>query len=215
MKTLTLRLLSLALLTVLVSGCTTTKITNTWKSPEYKGGPVKKVAILAVDNRSLLREILENHFSNYMIERGQPAFRTHNVLSLQEIKDNREGAVATVKKEGVDSVLIVRLINSTMRSTLVRQTDNAVYMPLITGMESGPYGWYDAYSVAYMDVSTVRGNTDETLYLQSSLYDLTTGQMIWSCLSTSHIKEQTDRVAAAQLFIQEVHDAGQAAGVFR
>jgi PBP1b-binding outer membrane lipoprotein LpoB len=214
MKTLTLRLFALALLAVLAAGCQTTKITNTWKAPDYQGGPMQKVAVLAVDNRSLLREILENHFSNYLIEQGQPAFRTHNVLSLQQIKDDRDAAVAAIKKEGVDSVLIIRLVDSKMRASLVRQSD-AAYVPIITGMDTGIYGWYDYYSVAYMDMGVTRGDTKTTLYLQSTLYDLKTGKMVWSSISTSTIKEETDRVAAAKLFIQEVHDAGKAAGVLR
>jgi hypothetical protein len=214
MKHMLCRSVAALLLAVLFGGCTTTtKITRTWKAPDYNGGPVQKVAVLAVDERTLLREILENHFSNYLIEHGQPAFRTHNVLSLQQIKDSRDASVAAIKQEGVDSVLMIRLVNSTMKSSLVRATDSA-YVPITTGIDSY-YGWYDYYTVAYMDMGVVRGNTKTTLHLQSSLYDLNTGKMLWSGLSEAEFKEETDRVASARKFIDEVYTAAKAAGVMR
>ena len=72
-------------------GCASSSFKKTWKSPAYQGGPVQKVAVLAVDERGLVRTGFENRLVRDFDAHGQAAVVTHEVLSLQDIKANKEG----------------------------------------------------------------------------------------------------------------------------
>jgi hypothetical protein len=180
-----------------------------WKAPDYTGGPVQKVAVLAVEERGAIRGIFEGQFATQLEKSGQAALRTQELLSLQEIKDNKEAAAARLREAGADSILIVRLVDVTTRARSVRQNPNA-FAPVTTGY--GGYGWYDFYSVAFMDMSVVRSTLKQKLYLDSSLYDLNTGKRLWSGLTQTVVKENTDRLELVRPLVKEVVTAMRADG---
>ncbi len=186
---------------VILSGCASTHLVQSHKSPEYTGGPSKKIAVLVVDERQMYREVLENHFVNTIAESGQPATVTHKLVGLAQIKESEAAATGILKDAGVDMVLVVRLVNRNSSSTLVRESTR--YAPTVTGFGTG-YGWYDYYTVAYEDMSVIRGNSEMELFLETSLYDLATRKLLWIGLTKANIKEQTDRVEAGQKFMHDV-----------
>jgi hypothetical protein len=179
-------------LTLSLCGCAATSVKQTWKSPTYHGGPVQKVAVLVVDERDFYRQSIENHFAGLLNQQGQGALATHELLSLPAIKADKQAAAARVREAGADSVLIVRLVDRATYANEVRATP-AVFVSTVTGYESGD--WYSYYSVAFMDMGTVWGNTKMEVYLDSGLYDLKSGQRIWSALTLTVLNENMDRVA--------------------
>src|SRR5262245_10154758 len=62
-----------AIIAVLLSSCATTSIKSTWKSPDFNGAPVQKVAVLAVAERVSVRTALEHRFANQLGKAGQAA----------------------------------------------------------------------------------------------------------------------------------------------
>src|SRR6266576_2590412 len=58
-----------AVFTMLCS-CASTSIKHTWKSPDYHGGPVQKIAVLAVVERGLVRQGIENRVGNQIRNQG-------------------------------------------------------------------------------------------------------------------------------------------------
>src|SRR5260221_4484600 len=177
---------------IILSSCAATSVKNNWKEPNYSGGPVRKLAILAVEERGMYRQALENRFNNQLKARGQEAVVTHDLLSLAEIKENKQAAAQRVKEAGADSILIVRLVDLQSHTREVRATSRA-FVPVVTGVDSY-YGWYDYYSVAYMDMDTVWGSLEQKVLLETSLFDLTTGKKLWSCLTETVLKENMDRL---------------------
>ena len=85
-----------------------------------------------------------------MRQEGQEALPTHNLLALPDIKTNKEAAAASFRAAGADTILVVRLLNQTTYTRTVAATPQ-VFVPLVTGYED--VGWYDYYSVAYMDMA--------------------------------------------------------------
>jgi hypothetical protein len=184
-----------------LAGCASTHLVSSRKSPQYAGGPVKKAAVLVVDDRQMYREILENHFVNAILASGQPATVTHKLIGLAQIKESEAAGAAVLRDAGADAVLVVRLVNRQTSSSLVRESTS--YAPVVTGFDT-VYGWYDYATVAFTDMSVIRGNSKVELFLETSLYDIASRKLLWIGLTRADIKEQTDRVEAGQRFIHDV-----------
>jgi hypothetical protein len=190
---------------VCLAGCASSPVLQTWKAPEHQAGPVKKVAVVAIDERYLVRQGFENRLVRDLREKGQEACVTHDLMGLGAIKDSKEAAADRFRSAGADSVLIVRLADQTTINHEVRATPER-YAEVITGIESYG-GWYDYYSVAFMDMSTVWGSTEVKVYLQTSLFDLQSGRMLWSALTLTTLKENSDRLEEVDALTSEVVDA--------
>jgi hypothetical protein len=200
------------LLAVLLCACAATSLKQTWKSPDYQGGPVRKAAVVAVEERGLVRQGVENRFARRLEAQGQPAMVTFDILSLQQIKDDKQAAAARAREAGADSVLIVRLVDVATYASQVRAL-NERYTPTITGVDT--FGWYDYYSVAFMDMGTTYGTLKQKVYLDISLFDLNTGKRLWSGLTETVVKEKTDRVLLVDALVGKVVSAMVKDGVVR
>jgi hypothetical protein len=206
------QLLIIAAAAIILSSCAATSVKQTWKAPDYSGGPVRKLAVLAVEERGMLRQALENRFNNQLKAAGQEAVVTHQLLSLQNIKEDKQAAAERFKEAGADSILIVRLVDMQSHTREVRAT-SAAFVPVTTGFEN--YGWYDCYSVAFMDMGTVWGSLKQKVLLETSLFDLTTGKRLWNCLTETTLKEDMDRLEEADALVAKVVAAARKDGLIR
>jgi hypothetical protein len=198
------------LLALCLGGCATSSIQHTWKAPSYTGGPRQKLAVLAVDERELLRQVLESHFVLNLTRQGQGAFVTYDLLTLPAIKADRESAAARGGEKNADAVLIIRLVDQATHANEVRVTPG-YFAPSVTGYENAD--WYGYYSVAFTDMGTVWGGSSKDVYLETSLFDLKTGQRIWSALSQTVLKENADRVEEIAPLAQKIFAAMRKDGV--
>src|SRR3954471_15034235 len=89
------RIFAAVALAALVSSCASTSIDRTWKSPDYKSGPLQKVAVVADHDRMNVRVALENRFVRQLDKASQPAFATGaNYPDLKKARENKEATVA-------------------------------------------------------------------------------------------------------------------------
>ena len=196
-----IRQLAVAALTLNLCGCAATSVKQTWKSPTYTGGPVQKVAVLAVDQRDFYRKAVESHFAFQLDKEGQSALVTYKLLSLPAIKADKQAAAASLRESGADALLLVRLVNQATYANEVRATPE-YFTPTVAGYENGE--WYGYYSVTFTDMGTVWGNSTSEVYLDSSLFDLKTGQRLWSGLTVTVLKEETDRIEELSTLVVKV-----------
>ncbi len=204
--------LVIAALALLLCSCATNTVEKTWKLPGYSQGPVKKLAVLAVSDHWLVRPGLENRFAQDIAKRGQPVITTLELLRLEEIKANKDAAVALLREKGADSILIVRLVDKATYASEVRATPNA-FVPVATGYTS--YGWGGYYDVAFTDLSVTENNTRDVLVLDSSLFDLNTGERLWSMVTKSKLTYNTDKLVVADDLADKVSAALLKDGLIR
>jgi hypothetical protein len=199
-----------------LSGCASSSVKKTWTAPDCAGGPVQKIAVIAVEERGMVRKGFENRFVRDLSARGQAAVVTHDLLALPEIKADKEAATRTFSGTGADSVFIIRLVDQTSYSRQV-EAHPEVYVPVTTGFgtDYGYYGWYNCYTVAFMNMGASWGNTKQQIYLDSSLYDLKSGKRLWSTLTETTIKEDADRLVEADKLVAKVVASLQKAGLVR
>jgi hypothetical protein len=207
-----IRHLALAAFGLWLCGCASSSIKQTWKSPACQPGQVQKIAVLAVADRGMVRQGLENRFVRDLRGCGQDAMATHELLGLSEIKADKEAAAARFRAAGANTVLIIRLVDQTTYSRGMRATPE-IWAPTANGYDS--YGWYDYYSVAFMDMGVVWGSMKQDLYLDSNLFDLKTGQRLWSALSLTVLKENADRLEVADSLVAKVVRALRKDGLIR
>ena len=208
-----LQALALLALALWLTGCATNSVKQTWKSPSYQEGPLKKVAVIGVDERGMVRKGFENRFVRDLHVHGQEAMVTCELMALPDIKADKEAAAARLRGAGADSVLIVRLADQVTYDTQVR-ANPAMFVGTVTGMDSS-YGWYDYYSVAFTEMGTVWSSSKQLAYLDVSLYSLKSGQRVWSALTKATLKEDTDRLEVVDALVSKVVAAMRKDGVVR
>jgi hypothetical protein len=99
---------------LVISSCSTSKITNTWRAENIVPQKYNKVLVLGLikENDRSIQEKMENHFTDDLLELGYNA-----VSSLKEYRpktfDKMDEAVAIEKlrNSGVDAVLTIVLLN--------------------------------------------------------------------------------------------------------
>jgi len=173
--------IALAALTLIFCGCAATSVKQTSKSPSYHGGPVKNIAVVAMTDRDFYRQAIENHFSGILSEQGQSAFATHGLFSLSAAKADKQAAAARLRDAGADSVLVVRLVDSSTSSQQARATPSA-----FTSSAAESYG----YLIIGSDASWNALHSD--ISIESSLYELASSERLWSGITRTVLKEDTD-----------------------
>lgn len=206
-----LRPLSLCALAALLCSCAATSVKNTWKAPDCQQ-PVGKIAVLTVEKRGLLREGFENRFVAQLTKAGASALVTHDLLSLPEIKENKRAAAERFRASGAQAILILRLLDMSS-SYRESRAGSERYAPVITGVDS--MGWYDYYSVGFMDMSSTYGSLKQTVCLETSLYDLNTEKRLWFGVTQTVVKENMDRVAEMDPLVGKIVAAMRKDGMIR
>ena len=186
-----LRTLALCPLALLLCSCAATSVKTTSKSPDSRG-PVGKIAVLAIDHRREVRQGFENRFVSQLASGGAAAVKTFDQLSLAEIKADKLAAAEHFRASGAEALLILRLAGRTSTYREVRPGHER-YAGVPIGYDS--MGWYDYYSVGFMDMSPTYGNLKEKVNLEASLYDLKTEKRLWSAVTQTVVTENMDRVA--------------------
>jgi hypothetical protein len=202
-----------AVVAVCLAGCAASSVKHSWKAPNYQGGPVQKVAVIGVEERGLVRQGFENRFVRDLRAHGQEAIVTHDLMTLPDIKADKKAAAARLMGAGADSVLIVRLVDQSTFNHQVAATPQ-VYVETVTGV-SDYYGWYDYYEVAFMNMGTVWSDTVIKVYLDTTLYDLKSGQRLWSAMTLTTLKDGADRLAEADTLVAKVVAAVRKDGLVR
>jgi len=184
------------ILAAFLCSCATSSIKSTWKSAQYQGGPIKKIAVLAEDERPEVRGPIEREFVAQLQAQGVAAFSTLPMLSLPEVKKQKAAASEQLRQAGADAVLVVRVASKVSRDNSVQVAPgNAGY---------GSDAWYDFAYFGYANMYTSYYNPKDYLYLDTSLFDLGTNKRIWSCLSQSVFGYDTDRYAAIKPLVAKV-----------
>jgi hypothetical protein len=188
-----------------------TSLKSTWKSPDYHGGPVQKIAVLAVDEGGGYRPMFEGQCVAQLEQAGQPAFKTLGLLTLPEIRADREAAAAKLRAAGADAILVVRLVDSVNQSSLVPNTRGSTTVTT----DSGSVGCFE-YVAAY---TTSSGEMQKSLtlkvYLDTSLYELASRKKLWSGLTETILREDTDRLGEVGPLVARLIAALRADGLVR
>ncbi len=172
-----------AILFMAISGCTTSKITSSWKASDVSPYNYKKVLVLGLIHETdrSMQQNMEDHLAGDLKDLGYEA-----VTSLQEYGpkafDNMDEATAiqNLKKNGFDAVFTIVLLDKTKESRYV--AGNAYYSPY-----SIYYNRFWGYRTTLYRRIYEPGYyvTDTRYFWESNLYDMSTQKLVYSVQTES------------------------------
>src|SRR5436305_7433134 len=97
-------------LTLLLGGCASTTITDTWSDPTYNGGPFKRIMVVAVTQNGVARRTFEDIFAGRLRANGVDAVPGYQFVQ-QDGPVSESVLNAAVRASGADGMLMVHLVH--------------------------------------------------------------------------------------------------------
>lgn len=194
----------ISLISLLLAGCSSTKLVTSWSDPNFTGQPIQKVLIVGVNKDEVNRRSYEIHFAERLEKEGITGVPAHQVIS-DSSKYTEEKIRVAVKEVGADAAIISQLVSVEEKERYVPPTYE--YEPVF-GYGHGFYGYY---GMSHRYVSTPGYYTTDTIVkLEAIVFSTQTEDMIWAGATRSFnpgsaakvIKENTD------LIIQDMKESG-------
>jgi hypothetical protein len=166
---------------MLTSCSPSVKITGSWMDPKAKssGKRFQKVFLFAITDNINARTTIENDLANAATKEGINVVKSYEVMTPSFLKSQpTEGMlIQKIKEAGCDGVFTVALVDAKSETRYVPGT--TTYAPYPAYGYYGTFGGYYGYHGAYVYDPGYYVN-DKTYYIESNLYDLATGELIWS-----------------------------------
>ena len=181
------RIVLLVLITagMLLGACSSTRITGSWKNPDFTG-KVEKVYIVGIAKQETTRRIFEDGFSKELAALGATGMPSYGDLEINQ-ETSQDVIAGRIKANGADSVLMARAISS--------RTEQVVNPGYVSGPAYGPgyagrgyyypdpyyrdYGGYYArsYDIVYQPATV---SEFKVVTIEANLYSAASGELIWS-----------------------------------
>jgi len=157
--------------------CSPAVLTGSWRDPEYRGGPIKKVLVVGLSSSDLIQRMLEDEFVSQLGASGVQATASYSLFTPQQLKEEREQVEAKVKSLGYQQVIVNRLVS--------KRTEEVVQPGMVYG-GGYPRGYYRGGWGGYYHESWGAVYQPPTSYqvdiatIESKLFTVDTSKMIWS-----------------------------------
>ena len=178
---------------ITMSSCANTKFTKQWVNEDFDEQPYDDILVLVVAVKMGNRQDAENYIVQKLDEGGINAMQSYDILPKTQ----------TIDEEAVDSAIDGLQLDAIIVMYATGVTEEEYYIPdRRFGVYSG-YGYghahygsfYNYYPHAFNYVF-IPGydNTHHVVTLETTLFDLDDGKMIWSGQSNTFAPESVDDV---------------------
>jgi hypothetical protein len=193
----------LVLVIITVSCSPATKIVGSWKNPQLGEKKYSDIYIFAMAENFINRKTFEEDVAIVLNEKGLESQTSVNTLEpgvrLQDVKS--EDIVNAIEKSKNDGLLTMGVIDQTSET---RYVQGSAY-PMAGYGFRGYYGAYGAmaYSPGYY-------TTDKTYFIEIKLFDVKSGDMVWSAQSetTNPGKIETAAMEFAKVVVERMISDG-------
>lgn len=156
-----------------LTACASTSLSNSWKNPQYTGGPIGKVLVVGISTQTSVRRIFEDTFSEALRAAGVEALASYTLIAEDgQIPEAR--LKAAVEQSGVQGVLITRMVG---RESQISVTPVPMPPPYYGGRRYY-YGYYPSAWDGYYEPVSVQQFI--TLISETVLYSRDDPQPAWS-----------------------------------
>jgi hypothetical protein len=200
------RLLLLCCALLLLSGCQTTEILNTW-SDDPQTQKFNKVLIIAVIKERIYRDLLEQKLVATLQADGIQAEAASHLFPDAAVMDEAMTDTA-MKQAGADSVMVIRLVDT--RKEVV-YTPGTAYVP---GAYGGRYsmGYYGYYGGGYSIITTPGYSTEYNISTaETTLFSAASNKRVWSTITET---TETSINAAIDSYVKVIGKSVKASGLF-
>ena len=184
--------LSLVSLLIIVGlfGCgTSTDLTDSSRFAENQTGDISKILIVGVSDNVPVRNLFEKEMEKNIEKYKTVAMRSLEAMPSEAAID-RESFETYFKSQQIDAVLITRLVDQEKIGLYAEGTDTSTPQAVAATYYDHYQNTYERYAeVGHFDYATI-------LRVETSIFDVETGNMIWQCHSKSFRKDNTEEVLA-------------------
>jgi len=186
-------LLTVTIVALVLTSCasTSTKMTGTWKAPDFKTKNFKKLLVMGVSQDGVDRRMFESAMVKALSKAGVTSIASYTVLP-DGGKLNKSTVTEVVKKHKYDGVIVTKLI--TVSTDIKHVAAKSYAQPTgfyQVGYPTGYYrsgyngfyapGYYNHYVTSYNIVNEPAYNVEtNTAVIETNLYDVETGNLVWS-----------------------------------
>lgn len=154
----------------LLSSCSSSLITTSWKDKDVTPQPYKKVLVLGLigDPDRSLREKMEQHFVGDLQDLGYSAFSAMQVYGPKAFENVKESeAIQQLRDKGFDAIITIVLLNKSRERYYTY--GKMIYSPYAIYQEK----FWGYYSTMYDRVYSAGYYAEETKYFwESNFYDV-------------------------------------------
>ena len=178
---------------IFLASCSKTKFTKQWIDEDFDKEPYDDILILAVADKKGNRIDAEDFYVKKLSEAGINAIPSYDILPKTE-EITKESIGAAIDGLQLDAAIVMFATGITTEEYFIPARRFGVYSGY--GYGHAHYGsFYNYYPHAYTYV-WVPGydNTHHVITLETSLFDLETGKMVWSGQSNTFAPDSVDDV---------------------
>lgn len=175
------------------------KITGNWMNQEVMGkGKFKKVFLFVMTSNKGAQQTFEDSQAKAAEAEGIATVKSYEVFGPNFLAHNptKEEIIAKIKETGADAVFTSALIDEKSETRYVPGTTS--YTPYGYGGYGG-YGYYGGFGGYYGSSAYIYQpgyyTEDKTYFIESNLYDLETGDIVWSVQSEAYNPSNLDNIA--------------------
>ena len=179
-----------------LAGCkkTSTTIPLAWKNPSYEGAGFQKLFVIGVGEDESARRLFEDTFAKAIAAEGAAAQASWGHLPKSE-QLSEEEVRAAIEGGEFDGVLITRILGVDQSQEYVPPSTHSVPTSYYG------YGYYGYYGASYAVVHEPGYyKTNTTFRLETNLYSVATGDLVWSgqsdTLNPDSLKDVIDSMTA-------------------
>jgi hypothetical protein len=180
MATILKRLMSVTLLGFLVTACSGTTVKDSWVKPGHSG-KIENVYLVGIAKKDDYKRIFEETFKEQLSDYGVRAVTSYNDFPRDE-ENSRENIIKAMAANNCDSVLLTKLVRKRIDGGTKGQEIKVVKttpVPLYWDPWYNNWGSYYNQSYSVINIQPTAPKTT-TLTVESVLYDLKTGERIWT-----------------------------------
>ncbi len=180
-------------ISILLTSCAKTKFTKQWTAPDFKQQPYDDILVLAVADKMGNRQDAEDYIVEKLGKIGIDAMQSYSILPKTRTID-REAVGKAVDGLELDAVIVMYATGVTQEEYYIPSRRLGIYSGY--GYGHAQYGsFYDYYPHAFSYVYLPSyDNLHYVVAIETSVFDLDTGEMVWSGQSNTFAPDSVDDV---------------------
>lgn len=185
---------------IFIASCATTTVTDVWKDKAYKG-KAQKIVVIMVAKLPDMRNLFEDRFAGELQGRGNDAIQSYNIIPMEQLRE-KELVKSKIRSSGADTVLLSRLVDT--------KTIESYTPGIINAIPNSYYEWGGYYDVVLAEADYGHTGNVEVAYLETNVYDVKTGKLIWSSHSKTNRTEGEQQLINTfiQIMIKKLASSG-------
>lgn len=180
---------------VILQGCYSTSITASWMGDNHEAQKYKKLLVIGMSTNIVARATVEDELVYFMRLKGINAIAASSVLPPDRaiVSEPHEVQKEKLIEGGYDGIFAISLLEKTESTKYVQ--GSSAYAPAT--FYGGYYGsFYSYYPYMYSNVYQPGYYTSsETIFLNTSLFDVDSGNLLWSAQSETTDPSSLDNFA--------------------